>query len=130
MKLIIDPIPVKHNMPKDLYQYKKIVSGLGINYEKIDACEKNCMLFWKEHKDDIECMPFSRVRYVKVINKDGAHVTTKVVVKHLHCIPIMLRLKWLLLCEEMLQQMRWHMEGIHDSEDVDIMSHPADAEAW
>jgi hypothetical protein len=26
--------------------------------------------------------------------------------------------------------MRWHKEGIRDSEDPDIMSHPADAEAW
>jgi hypothetical protein len=26
--------------------------------------------------------------------------------------------------------MRWHKEGIHDSEDIDIMSHPTDAEAW
>jgi hypothetical protein len=41
MKLIIDLIPDEHNMSKDLYQSKKIVSGLRINYEKIDACEKN-----------------------------------------------------------------------------------------
>jgi hypothetical protein len=40
IKLIIDLIPVKHNMLKDLYQSKKIVSGLRMNYEKIDACEK------------------------------------------------------------------------------------------
>jgi hypothetical protein len=40
MKLIIDLIPVKHNMPKDLYQCQKIMSGLEMNYEKIDACEK------------------------------------------------------------------------------------------
>jgi hypothetical protein len=40
VKLIIDFIPTKHNMLKDLYQYKKIVSGLRMNYEKIDACEK------------------------------------------------------------------------------------------
>jgi hypothetical protein len=45
VKLIIDLIPVKHNMPKYLYQYKKIVAGLGMNYKKIDACEKNYMLF-------------------------------------------------------------------------------------
>jgi hypothetical protein len=45
MKLIIDLIPVKHNMPKDLYQSKKIVSGIGMNSEQIDACEKDCMLF-------------------------------------------------------------------------------------
>jgi hypothetical protein len=40
VKLIIDLIPAKHNMSKDLYQSKKIVPGLGMNYEKIDACEK------------------------------------------------------------------------------------------
>jgi hypothetical protein len=45
MKLIIDLIPVKHNMLKDLYQSKKIVASLGMNYEKIDVCERNCMLF-------------------------------------------------------------------------------------
>jgi hypothetical protein len=45
IKLIIDLIPVKHNMSKDLYQSKRIVIGLAMNYEKIDACEKNCMLF-------------------------------------------------------------------------------------
>jgi hypothetical protein len=26
--------------------------------------------------------------------------------------------------------MTWHKEGKHDSEDPDIMSHPADTEAW
>jgi hypothetical protein len=29
-----------------------------------------------------------------------------------------------------MQQMRWHKEEIRDSEDADIMSHPADVEAW
>jgi hypothetical protein len=33
VRLIIDLIPEKHNMPKDLYQSKKIVAGLGMNYE-------------------------------------------------------------------------------------------------
>jgi hypothetical protein len=45
VKLIIDLILMNHNMPKDLYQSKKIVVGLDMNYEKIDTCEKNCMLF-------------------------------------------------------------------------------------
>jgi hypothetical protein len=39
VRLIIDLIP------KDLHQSKKIVSGLSMNYEKIDVYEKNCMLF-------------------------------------------------------------------------------------
>jgi hypothetical protein len=45
VKLIIDLIPTKHNMSKDLYRSKKIMSGLGMNYENIDVCEKNCMSF-------------------------------------------------------------------------------------
>jgi hypothetical protein len=34
------------------------------------------------------------------------------------------------MCEERVQQMMWHKKGIHDSEDPDIVSHPADAKAW
>jgi hypothetical protein len=45
VKLIIDLIPVKHNMLKDLYHSKKILSSLGMNYEKIDACEKIACCF-------------------------------------------------------------------------------------
>jgi hypothetical protein len=35
------------------------------------------MLFWKEDKDDTECMYCATSRYVKVVNEDGASVTTK-----------------------------------------------------
>jgi hypothetical protein len=45
VKLIIDLIPTKHNMSKDLYQFKKIVSGLRMNYEKIDAYKKIACCF-------------------------------------------------------------------------------------
>jgi hypothetical protein len=128
MKLIIDLIPAKH-MRKDLYQSKKIVASLGMNYEKIDVCEKNCMLFRKEPEDDIEYMYCGRSRYMKVVNKDGASVTTKVVVKQLHYMPITPRLKWLYLSKETAKQMKWHKEGKRDSKDPDIMSHPADSEA-
>jgi hypothetical protein len=100
MKLIIDLILVKQNMPKGLYQSKKIVAGLGMNYVKIDVCEKNCMLFWKEHKDDIECMHCGRSRYMKVVNEDGASITTKVVVKQLCYMPVTLRLKRLYLSKK------------------------------
>jgi hypothetical protein len=106
VKLIIDIIPVKHNMSKDLYQSKKIVAGIGMNYEKIDVCERNCMLFWKDHKDNTECMHYGRFRYVKVLNKDGASVITKVAVKQLHYMSITPRLKRLYLSEEIAKQLR------------------------
>jgi hypothetical protein len=100
IKLIINLIPTKYSMPKDLYQSKIIVADLGMSYEKIDVCEKNYMLFWKEHKDDTECMHCARSRYVKVVNEYGVLVTTKVVTKQLCYIPITLRLKWRFLSKE------------------------------
>jgi hypothetical protein len=50
VKLIIDLIPVKYNMPTDLYLSKKIVSGLRMNYEKIDACEKITCCFRRHRR--------------------------------------------------------------------------------
>jgi hypothetical protein len=84
-------------MSKDLYQSKKIVVDLGMNYKKIDVCEKNYMLFWKEHKDDIKCMHYGRSKDGKVVNDDGASVTTKVAVKLLHYMLVTTRLKQLYL---------------------------------
>jgi hypothetical protein len=67
---------------------------------------------------------------VKVVNEDGASVTIKVVVKQLRYIPITPRLKRLYLSKETVKHMRWHKEGKRNNEDLDIMLHPADIEAW
>jgi hypothetical protein len=75
-------------------------------------------------------MHCGRSRYVKVINEDGASVTTKVAVKQLRYIPITTRLKRLFLSKETMKQMRWHKEGKRDSEDPDIMTHSMDGKAW
>jgi hypothetical protein len=61
------------------------------------------MLFCKEHKDDTECMHCDRSRYVKVVNEDGASVTTKVAVKQLRYMPITPRLKQLYISKETMK---------------------------
>jgi hypothetical protein len=45
LNLISDVLPENHKMPKDMYQSKNLLSGLGMDYEKIDVCDNNCMLF-------------------------------------------------------------------------------------
>ena len=60
VKLIIDLIPSNHNMSKDFYHCKKIVASHGMNYQKIDACEDNYMLFWKEHEKTTYCIHCSK----------------------------------------------------------------------
>jgi hypothetical protein len=67
---------------------------------------------------------------MKVRNEDDVSITTKVVIKQLRYIPITLRLKRLFMSEETMKQMRWHKEGKRESEDLDIMSHPVNSEAW
>jgi hypothetical protein len=56
-----------------------------------------------EHKNNIEYMHCGRSRYVKVINKDGESVTTKVMVKQLCYIPIMPRKRYVLVCDNDLE---------------------------
>jgi hypothetical protein len=45
-------------------------------------------------------MHYGRSRYVKVVNEDGASLSTKVMVKRLRYMPITPRLKRLYLSEE------------------------------
>jgi hypothetical protein len=97
VKLIIDLLPPNHKMPENLYQSKKIVLGLGMNYEKIDACKNNCMLFRRDHENDTHYMHCKNSRYAVVVDEEGTEVITKVPIKQLRYMPITPRLKQLFL---------------------------------
>jgi galactose-1-phosphate uridylyltransferase len=45
VKLISDILSKPHKMPKDMYQSKKMMSALGMKYEKINMCPDNYMFF-------------------------------------------------------------------------------------
>jgi hypothetical protein len=64
-----------------------------MEYEKIDACKANCMLFYKDHKNEMKCLKCDKLRFVEVVNKDGEKLTTKVVHKKLHYMSLMPRMK-------------------------------------
>ena len=55
MRLIGDLLPENSKIPKNFNESKKMLSSLGMPYEKIDACYNGCMLFRKEHKDKLTC---------------------------------------------------------------------------
>jgi hypothetical protein len=89
LSLFSDVLPSNHKMLKDIYQSKKLLSALGMEYEKIDACEDNYMLFYKEHKGETKCLKCGKSRFIEVVNEDGEKVTTKVAHKQLHYMPLM-----------------------------------------
>ena len=37
-----------------LYEAKKMIQDLGLDYVKIDVCRNNCMLYWKENSNKSE----------------------------------------------------------------------------
>jgi hypothetical protein len=45
VKLISDMLSKPHKVSKDMYQFKKMMSALGLKYEKIDIYPDNNMLF-------------------------------------------------------------------------------------
>jgi hypothetical protein len=67
-----------------MYHSKKLVKGLGMDYEKIDVCRNSYMHFWKEHKEENKCLKCGTPRYVEVINDDGETVTMEVAPNQLH----------------------------------------------
>ena len=58
-------------IPPSYDKTKSMVMNLALDYEKIDACPKDCMLFRNDHKDDEFCQTCGTLRYVKSIEVDS-----------------------------------------------------------
>jgi hypothetical protein len=128
LSLISDVLPNNHKMSKEMYLSKKLLSTLGMEYEKIDVCKDNYMLFYKERKDETKCLKCGKSRFVEVINEDGEKVTMKVAHKQLRYMPLTPWIKRLFLLKKISRHMRWHKEGVRENDQV--MVHPSGSEAW
>jgi hypothetical protein len=53
-----------------------------MKYEMIDVCQDNCILFWKEHKNEIKCLKCGKLRFIEVVNEDGESVMTELVIRN------------------------------------------------
>ena len=62
-------LPEGHELPKSMYDTKKIMKALSMDYEKIDVCPKNCLLFRHEYADDKYCRKCGSSRYIEVVDK-------------------------------------------------------------
>jgi hypothetical protein len=93
LKLISGVLLTNHKLSRDMYQLKKLLSGLGMDYEKIDVCQDKCMLFWKEHINKKKCLKCGKSRFIEVLNDDGEDVMIEIVYKQLCYMPLTPRLK-------------------------------------
>jgi hypothetical protein len=102
LKLLGDVLPKPNKLPKDMYHSKTIIKGLGMDYEKIDVCKNNCMLFMKEHAEEKKCLKCGQFRFVEVVNDEGEKVMTDVAHKQLRYLPLTPRVKWMFLSKNPL----------------------------
>ena len=54
-----------------MYDTKKIMKAVSMDYEKIDVCPKKCLLFRHEFVDDRYCRKCGSSRYIEVVGEDG-----------------------------------------------------------
>jgi hypothetical protein len=118
LNFISDVFLENHKMPKNLYQSKKLLSRLGMDNEKIDVCDNNCMLFWKETASEKKCTICGERRFIEVEYDDGLTVTTKIARKQLRYMPLIPRLKRLFISKNIARHMRWHKEGVRENPNV------------
>ncbi|XP_019256476.1 PREDICTED: uncharacterized protein LOC109234890 [Nicotiana attenuata] len=124
------------NIPISYNKAKSMVKDLGLDYEKIDACPNDCMLFRNDHKDDEYCHVCGASRYIKYPEVDSDEVDSdleaskkgyRVPAKILRHFPLIPRLKRLFMCSKTADTLRWHDE--ERSKDGKLR-HPADGQAW
>ncbi|KAL2345210.1 hypothetical protein Fmac_006495 [Flemingia macrophylla] len=106
--------------PNSFYEAKKIINKLGLNYTKIPACPKDCMLYWGEENKGLEECRRCKTSKWKDKNK-------KQYAKILRYFPLKPRLQRLFMCSKTAESMRWH--ALEDNQDG-LMRHPKDSEAW
>ncbi|KAL5562732.1 hypothetical protein UlMin_032479 [Ulmus minor] len=109
LKLLAEMFPQPNELPTSMYEVKKAMSSLGMGYEKIHACQNDCILYRKECKD------------LEWTKKKG------VPAKVLWYIPPIPRFRRLFRNAEHAKNLTWHADRrINDG----MLRHPADTPQW
>ncbi|WMV24332.1 hypothetical protein MTR67_017717 [Solanum verrucosum] len=109
------------NIPKNFYQAKRLVSKLGLTYDRIYCCVNGCMLFYKIDSELENCKFSGHTRYKRT------PAGKMVPVQAMHYLPLIPRLKRLYASMKSAPHMRWHREYRRSP---GVLSHPSDGEAW
>lgn len=128
LELLKEALPESQTLPNSFYETKKIIRDLGLEYDKIDACPNDCMLYWKESKKDSACAICGVFRWKTVDNCSDDNIDDrKIHAKVLRHFPLKPRLQRLFMSAKTASSMRWHEDGrVNDG----ILRHPADSPAW
>ncbi|XP_057790299.1 uncharacterized protein LOC131007156 [Salvia miltiorrhiza] len=124
LKLVKEMLPESNSMPFSLYDAKKTLSTLGLDYDKIHACPNDCILYRKEYLDSSDCPTCGMSRWK--VNKKGKAMPG-VPSKVMWYFPPIPRFRRMFRTREIAKELVWHAdERKRDGK----LRHPADAPAW
>ncbi|XP_021763981.1 uncharacterized protein LOC110728645 [Chenopodium quinoa] len=121
VSLLSEAIPNNNKMVDTFYEVKKIVKGLEMPHERIHACPKGCMLFWKDDAQLSTCRACGSDRYKQTFK--GSLVPLNV----LFYFPITPKLQRLFTTKTISKEMTWHSKNPRVQ---GTMAHPTNSEAW
>ncbi|XP_057779596.1 uncharacterized protein LOC130998182 [Salvia miltiorrhiza] len=125
LDLIKEILPENNLAPTSFYETKKLLSGMGLPVQRIDCCPNNCMLYWEDDRDLVQCKYCGESRYKN--NRDSrSSRKTLVAAKRMFYFPLTPRLQRLFASKATAADMRWHASSIDDG----VMRHPADSPTW
>ncbi|XP_016506130.1 uncharacterized protein LOC107823932 [Nicotiana tabacum] len=122
LRFFREVIPEGSFVPIFFYEAKKVFCDLGLGYTKIDACQKDCILYWRDYTDVQACPKYGKSRW-----KSKEHGVKKVAHKILPHFSIKPRLQRLYMARESTKKMRWHKEK---SMDDGVLRYPSDSVAY
>ncbi|KAK9071565.1 hypothetical protein SSX86_007993 [Deinandra increscens subsp. villosa] len=96
-------LPSNNTILSSVYEAKKLLKGIGLQYEKFHASENDCVLFWNEHKDASECPTCGTSRWTK----NTKNVPRKV----MWYFPPIPRFRRMFSSPEIAHDLTWHSQG-------------------
>ncbi|XP_073133910.1 uncharacterized protein [Henckelia pumila] len=127
-------LPSEAQVPNSFYEAKKLISKLGLHYEKIHACPNDCMIYWGKNEKEQACKVCNLSRWKnlqKLPNKSlrggKKRLQLKAPAKVFWYFPLKPRLQRLFMSSRTTENMLWHSKKrVVDGN----LRHPADSLAW
>ncbi|XP_050379432.1 uncharacterized protein LOC126796735 [Argentina anserina] len=117
-------LPEGNEVPASLYEAKKTLAVLGMEYEKIHACPNDCILYRGRHAEATSCPTYLESRYK--MGEDQV-VKVKIPAKVLWYFPIIPRFRRMFQSTKTAKALTWHAT---DRKIDAFMRHPANSPNW
>ncbi|KAL6185455.1 hypothetical protein ACLB2K_041588 [Fragaria x ananassa] len=117
-------LPTGNSIPDTLSEANKVLTALGMDYTKIDACPNDCILYRKDYEEETKCPRCTKSRW-KLDSNDKER--EGVPAKTLWYFPIIPRFKRMFQSPETSKSLTWHATTRKKD---GFLRHPADSTSW